>query len=185
METNKMRSLLLRLIIMSLASSFIASSANAYMIDDDRLTFDVGSNSGNLFTDRDVSHRHFVSTMPDWKNFYNESEKVNGWIYFRGWQEFPNLYDGLIVSFGNSEGGMDWDGTESNDYIADNILTKIAWAYLGKSTIKDFSVFWPSGKYRKRCHHHPVPIPGSALMLGPGLVGLAMIRRKLRIYKYN
>jgi hypothetical protein len=165
---------------MSLASSFNTSSACAYMIDDDRLASNGSSDSEIIFWDRDGSYQYDLSNMPNWKTSCSGSEEMTGWDCGEVRQTFSNLIEGSMVSSGSSEGQVDWNRTDFKDGMAYNILTQIALSHQKISNYKGFSFFWSPGKYKKRCPPPPIPIPGSAFLLGPVLIGLVIVRGKFK-----
>jgi hypothetical protein len=151
------------------------------MIDDDRLADNGSSNSEIIFRGHDGSYKYHLSNMPVWKTSRNGSEEINGWNCGELRQTFSNLFAGSMVSSGSSEGQVDWSRTDLNEGMAYNLLTQIAFSHQEILNHEDFSSFWPSGKYRKRCPHRPpIPIPGSAFLLGPGLIGLVIVRGKFK-----
>jgi hypothetical protein len=150
------------------------------MIDDDRLANNGTSDSGIIFRCRDGLYKYHLSNMPDWKTSCNGSEEITGWNCGDVRQTFSNLFTGSMVSSGSSEGQVDWSRTGLNDGMAYNLLTQIALSHQEISNHKGFSFLGPSGKYKKRCPRPPIPIPGSVFLLGPGLIGLLIVRGKFK-----
>jgi hypothetical protein len=74
----------------------------------------------------------------------------------------------------------DWNSTKVRINSAQKLTTQIALSHFGISDHKEF-FFLRSSRHHsgKRCPPPVVPIPGTTFLLGPGLIGLASIRRKL------